>query len=132
MYCRHLDLPILLSLSADCCTLISSWEKLELNDQPRLFGLCLLVQEFAKLMFEHCEALRPLSGKYNELFEHFRSWKGTIPTAGMRSERAIIVLVYGLFSILVSDEIDRGNAETIHVYNRCPVGFSLFYVCTCH
>ncbi|CAN0502865.1 unnamed protein product, partial [Ectocarpus sp. 12 AP-2014] len=40
------------------------------------------LKEFAKLMFEHCEALRPLSGKYNELFEYFRSWKGTIPTAG--------------------------------------------------
>lgn len=42
-------------------------------------------QEFAKLLFQHCEALRPLSGKYNELFEYFRSWKGTIPTAGKRT-----------------------------------------------
>lgn len=50
------------------------------------------------LMFEHCEALRPLSGKYNELFEHFRSWKGTIPTAGMRSKRSKIVLFYGLLN----------------------------------
>eukprot|EP00752_Nemacystus_decipiens_P012093 g10720.t1 len=40
------------------------------------------LKEFAKLLFQHCEALRPLSGKYNELFEYFRSWKGTIPTAG--------------------------------------------------
>ena len=47
-----------------------------------LFFFLLALQEFAKLMFEHCEALRPLTGKYNELFEHFRSWKGTIPTAG--------------------------------------------------
>ena len=46
------------------------------------FFIPLALQEFAKLMFEHCEALRPLTGKYNELFEHFRSWKGTIPTAG--------------------------------------------------
>ena len=46
------------------------------------FFFLLALQEFAKLMFEHCEALRPLTGKYNELFEHFRSWKGTIPTAG--------------------------------------------------
>lgn len=41
-----------------------------------------LFQEFAQQMFQHCEALRPLSAKYNELFEHFKSWKGTIPTAG--------------------------------------------------
>ncbi|CAM9469416.1 unnamed protein product, partial [Hapterophycus canaliculatus] len=40
------------------------------------------LKEFAKLLFQHCEALRPLSGKYLELFEYFRSWKGTIPTAG--------------------------------------------------
>lgn len=45
-------------------------------------------QEFAKLLFQHCEALRPLSGKYNELFEYFRSWKGTIPTAGVVSRKS--------------------------------------------
>lgn len=49
-------------------------------------------------MFEHCEALRPLSGKYNELFEHFKSWKGTIPTAGMRSEGVILPPLYGLLN----------------------------------
>ncbi|CAM9665427.1 unnamed protein product [Choristocarpus tenellus] len=40
------------------------------------------LKEFAKLLFEYSEALKPLRGKYNELFEYFRSWKGTIPTAG--------------------------------------------------
>ena len=44
-------------------------------------------------MFEHCDALRPLSFKYNELFEDFRSWKGTIPTAGARNHTDIMVIV---------------------------------------
>lgn len=47
-------------------------------------------------MFEHCEALRPLAGKYNELFEYFRSWKGTIPTAGcilLNADMTKLVLV---------------------------------------
>lgn len=56
------------------------------QETSRCLGLALFGvpwwQEFAKLMFSHCKALQPLSGKYNELFEYFRSWVGTIPTAG--------------------------------------------------
>ncbi|KAG5178281.1 hypothetical protein JKP88DRAFT_188627, partial [Tribonema minus] len=54
------------------------------------------LKSFAKLLFDHCPLLRPLTDEYNELFESFRSWKGQIPVAGcilLNRARTRVVLV---------------------------------------
>jgi mRNA-decapping enzyme subunit 2 len=51
---------------------------------------------FAKKLFDHCPLLRPLVHQYAELFESFKSWKGSIPVAGcilLNPDRSKLVLV---------------------------------------